>query len=395
MRRLGWILLLLLLAAAPLQAEKKLSVQELRDLFDDLQQQKKTDTEVAFELKQVVLTEQLTMAAMNALAQRAGGSQTVAQIYVLEARSAILPPPREEVPSLPAPDAAQQSAILKEAASYVASVYDALPVLLASQTTLRFQDNLEAIASSSGMQGGAKDASVGSLGPTPGNQYVRYIHSVESHLEIRKGVPKSISAVQETKWGQNGMIALESPNPALNKVFSDARAEGSLHFARWENINGKITAVFTYSIEKKKALLPINICCFPTVNQAGIARFYTATMSSVSGLNGGGVKGDMQSNTEWKNFKRSVAYHGAIFITPDTGVVMRLVTQADFKSSDYVRQQNERIDYAPIQLGSRSLVAPVQSIVQSEVMPQGDSGAGGHTLRHTYFISEYKNYSVQ
>ena len=58
MKRLVWILVVLMLAS-PAWAAKKLTVQQLKDLLVSLQQDRKTDEEVAAELKQVELTEEL------------------------------------------------------------------------------------------------------------------------------------------------------------------------------------------------------------------------------------------------------------------------------------------------------------------------------------------------
>jgi hypothetical protein len=106
------------------------------------------------------------------------------------------------------------------------------------------------------------------------------------------------------------------------------------------------------------------------------------------------AKGNMQTNTSWKNFKTTVPYHGEIFVDPDTGIVVRLVTQAEFKTSDLVHQEDHRIDYGPVAVGDKKLVLPVKSVINTEVVPNGDSGAGKYSTRHTLFTAEYKNYQL-
>src|ERR1039458_9086839 len=86
---------------------------------------------------------------MNSLSEFVLGPQSTEQLYVLEARSAFLPPPPNEIPATAAPDAAAQKTLLDKAADYAAKTYDQLPALTATKTTLRFQDNVEAIAPSS------------------------------------------------------------------------------------------------------------------------------------------------------------------------------------------------------------------------------------------------------
>ena len=176
---------------------------------------------------------------------------------------------------------------------------------------------------------------------------------------------------------------------------ADAQASGTLAFSRWETINGRPAAVFSFSVDQKKARMPIDICCFPTVSQTGIAQFYSPTIGALNGLGGGGATGNMQINTKWHTYKKSVPFHGSISIDPQTGTIVRLVTVADFGNGDYVHAQNERIDFAPVQVGKRAFVVPVKTFIQSEVVPQGDSGVGGNTTRHTYLISEFRSYAAK
>ena len=126
MKRLIWILAVLMLAS-PAWAAKKLTVQQLNDLLVSLQQGKKTDVEIATNLKQVELTEELTRAAMNKIVNLAPGKLAIEQIYVLEARSATLPPPASDMPATPAPDATVQKAILDKAVDYTAKYYAQQP----------------------------------------------------------------------------------------------------------------------------------------------------------------------------------------------------------------------------------------------------------------------------
>jgi len=62
------------------------------DLLVSLQQDGKTDAEIATDLKQVELTEELTRAAMNKIINLVPGKFSIEQIYVLETRSATLAP---------------------------------------------------------------------------------------------------------------------------------------------------------------------------------------------------------------------------------------------------------------------------------------------------------------
>jgi hypothetical protein len=396
MKRFGCVLMLALIAI-PAWAAKKITVGELTDMLKSMHKENKSDADVSAALKQVELTEELTRSVMNNLVEFVPGQLSTEQIYVLEARSAFLAPPPSDIPTTAAPDAAGQKAILDKANTYVSSTYSQLPAISATKTTLRFQDNVEAVAPSSGMHSSATDVSVGSSFVNP-FQFVHYINSTEATITSEHGAEKLPAEKDKTPWGANRMIALQEPDPSLGTIFAEAQATGSLKWTRWELINGKPAAVFSYDVPKKKSHLPINVCCFPSLDQTGSVHF--TGQNGIGGPGGapgaaGGAKGNLQTNTDWHNFKASgVPYHGEFFIDPDTGTVVRMITQAELKSSDVVHQDDTRIDYAPATLGDKSLVLPIKTVINTEVVPNGDSGAGRYSTRCTLFTTEYKNYQL-
>jgi hypothetical protein len=396
MKRFGCILALILMAM-PAWSAKKITVAELTDLLKSMQEQKKSDADIALALKQVQLSEQLTRSTMNDLAAYAPGPQTTEQIYVLEAGSAVLAPPSSDIPTTPALDAAAQKALLDKASDYVSKTYSQLPALSATKTTVRFQDNVEAPQSNSGMHGGAKDVSTGSSFTVSPTQYIRYIGSTESHTESDNGVEKPPVKEKSSLWGANGQIALFGQEPSLPTVLREAQDSGGLTWVRWENVNGKPAAVFSYSVPKKKSHYAVDYCCFPDVTQAGTAHFSSAAIGSVApGGGAGGAKGNFQTTTDWHDFKANgVPYHGELFINPDTGIVVRMITIAEFKNSDVVHQEDQRIDYLPVTVGDKALVLPVRKIINTEVVPTGDSGsAGKYTTRRTMLTAEYKDFQL-
>ena len=137
--------------------------------------------------------------------------------------------------------------------------------------------------------------------------------------------------------------------------------------------------------------MPIDVCCFPDVEQAGMVRSSTAPINPLG--SGGTPKGNFQTNTSYHPYKANVPYHGEFFIDPDSGIVVRMITQAELKPTEVVHQEDTRIDYGPVDVGGKPLVLPVKTVIDTEVVPYGDSGAAGaHTTRTTFFTSEYKDY---
>jgi hypothetical protein len=187
----------------------------------------------------------------------------------------------------------------------------------------------------------------------------------------------------------------------LSVILQDAQAAGSIQWLRWELINGKRAAVYSFKVPITNSQLAVDVCCFPQSIQIGVARFYTAFDATiVAGQEAapggaGGATGNFQTNTNYnQHFKATVPYHGEIFVDPETGIVVRLITQAEFKASDEVQQEDQRIDYSPVMIGARALVLPVKTVLNTVVAPNGDTGAARFTTRRTLFISEYKNYQT-
>lgn len=393
MKRLGCILALIFIAI-PAWPAKKITVAELTGMLKSLQEQKKSDVEVATALKQVQLSEELTRSAMNSLANFTPGPQSTEQIYVLEATSAVLAPPASDIPATPAPDAAAQKALLDKANDYIAKTYAQLPAMTATRTTVRFQDNVEAPGSNSGMQGGAKDVTTGPGFVSP-TQFIRYIGSTESSAESSNGIEKP-PVKDKTRWGANGQIALFGPEPNLATVIREAQDSGGLTWLRWETINGKPAAVFSFSVQKKKSHYAVDYCCFPDVTQAGVASFQSAATGTARGAGGGGASGNFQTATDWHDYKAGgLPYHGELFVDPDSGIVVRLITITEFKNTDVVHQEDRRVDFGPVTVGDKTLVLPMRKMINTEVVPTGESGsAGKYTTRRTLLTSEYKDFQL-
>jgi len=386
-------LLLLLSIPMPGWCARKIMVSQLQDLLRSLRDEKKSDSEIAAALQQVELSEQLTRGVMNGLTKTAPGPLTTEQIYVLEARSANLVPPSSDLPGTAAPDAAAQKAILARTEAHVAKNYEQLPPLAAKKTTLRFQDSTEAISSGSGIGSGAKDA-VTSSGMSSPRAFIHYIDAAARSIVLERGAVKQSAAKDSARWGANGLIRIPEPDPSLPRVLREAQSAGTLQWARWEQIGGKAAAVFSFEVARQESKLEINVCCFPDVKQVGIARFYSSTTGPLLGAEraGGGVAGNFRTNTEWHEFRSTVPYRGRIYIDADTGIVLRLVIEAETKPSDVVHQMDTRIDYGPVKVGQGIAIVPVRSVVNLVVVPNGESGAGGYSTRTTLFSSEYSDY---
>lgn len=375
-----WACLVVLLGlAVPGWAAKKMTVAELKAYLSSAHQAGKSDAEVSAELQNIELTDQLTHSTMNSLAPAVPGQLTTEQLYILEVRSAVLPPPADDLPKDPAPDATAQKAILDKAADYAAKTYGQLPSLKATKTVRRFQDTATPGQQSYGAHSSA--AVGGSVSP------IRYAASSQNEVLLHNGVEQNPMANDKTKWGDNGMLALMAPEPSLTTVMQEAQAAGKLTWLRWDSLNGHKVAVFSFSVDKKKSHTALDYCCFPETSQQG--------PMSLRGTAAGGESGNYQTGADWKHWKSTVGYHGEIFVQPDTGVIDRLITEADLKSGDPVKAENRRVDYGEQKVGDKTVMVPVRTLTDTLAQPFPDLPQGRFILRHTLFLAEYSNYAAE
>jgi len=393
MNRFGWILLLVAAVPSLLSADtKKLTVAQLQDMLTSLQAARKSDEGVANELKQIELTEEFTAATMNGMANLVPGPLSTEQMYVLEARSSMLPPPASDLPSAAAPDAAAQQAMLSKARDYVSRTYAQLPHLTASRMTARFQDGTVAAPTYSSVQGGITDNKDPVLDQA--KNWVRLMNSRADTVESDNGNEKLVK--DKTPWGSNGMTASVGPPLTLNTAMQEIASNGDPKWLRWQLINGKQVAVYSFTIDKKKTHFSVLYCCFPQTDVAGTTHLASPLGSSLSGsgASGGaaGPPGNVQNNVQWTNFKANSSYHGELFLDPDTGTVVRLITKADFKPSDFVHYENIRTDYASVPVGGKSMIVPTRSFTVAELVPNGDANAARVTIRHQFVTQTYRDY---
>lgn len=370
MKRFICIALLSISVVPAWSAARTITVSELRSMLDSMHRDQKSDADVAYALKQVQLSEELTPPVMASLMDDLPGTLSTEQIYVLEARSATLAPPPSDTPSAPAPDSAAQQTLLTKAETYAATTYGQLPALAVTRTTFRFQDTVEPLV---------KDAAPAPVSPY---NYVHYIDSTDASIVLAHGAEQL--PPDPTRWGPNRMIAVMIPDPDLAHVLEDVKAAGSVQWLRWERVSDKPVAVFSYSVPKKRSHLALNVCCFPDIRQDSILSIDDITMGR-SNL----------ATTQWSPFKAAgVPYHGELFIDPDSGIVVRMIVAAEQKPYEKVRREDTRVDYGPVTVGDKTMVLPVKRVVITEVSPTGQTGTGPFTTRSTLFVSTYKGYQA-
>jgi hypothetical protein len=371
MKRLGWILVLLM-AASPAWAAKKVTVQQLTDLLVSMQQNNKTDTEVADQLKEIELNEELTGSTANSLKSYLPGPLSSVQVEILKEQSAFLAPPATDLSATPAPDAAAQQAILAKAADFASRVYAQNPHLSVTKTTLRFEDHV---------------ITTDSVGFHNNNMLLSPIQLVDNQVdpvETDKGIEQAAVSRAKTKWGENDRISEGEPGTDLGATFLEASSSGKISWLRWQMIGGRQTAVFSFTVEKENSHFDVSYCCFPK----------TTTETKIANISQVMIPGTIQSVSTWEPFKKVAGYHGEFFINPNTGLVVRVITRAEMKPTDLVFREDRRIDYGPVVVAGKQYLLPRVSITAMEAVPNGDNNTAISTTRHTLYYASYQNYKL-
>jgi hypothetical protein len=395
------ILCLLLLAVslpAFADAFKKVTVAQLSDILTGLQHANKSDEEVASELSGLELTEELTSATMHSMANLIPGPHSTEQLYVLEARSSMLAPPASDLPGDAPLDPAAQQALLAKAQDLAAK--DQLPSLTANRMTARFQDGVQTIqtfTSAKAKSGNEQDPVIDRA-----RSAVHLMNTHQEAVEIKNGIAQPV-AKEKIAWGSNGLVASIVPPRPLPETVQEISANGAPKWLRWELINGKPAAVFAYSVDKKKSRYSLAYCCFPDTSNIG-NNLYGGNAKPGSGGGSGlsaspaahpsGGNGNLSTISDWKNFNvKSSGYHGELFLDPATGTVLRTIVEADFKPSDFVHNEQIRVDYATLPIAGQSLVIPLRIFTLAEIVPNGDSFAAKYAVRHNLVTEDFKDFA--
>ena len=319
MRRL--ILLLALAASAhPAGAGTRVTVAQLDQALAAAIAAHKPDAEIARQIASLELSERLTEASLNRLNIRLAQNALAAHALALLAdRSACLDPPVAELPGTAAPDGAARQRMLDAARNYVAQTLPRLPDFLATRTIKRYDDSLQALKK------GAWPVRAGlHLEDTSSREI-----SVRNERE-EQGVKRGSAASQEqnglSTWGEFGFL------PAV--ILADT-VKGTVTWSHWEQMAAGPAAVFHYAVPHSASHYEI----VGTIAHG--PRWQPADASTV---------------------RTAAAYHGSLWVDPETGVVLRLSIEIGENEVGQFKRFAVMVQYAPVQIGGRNFICPVRSL---------------------------------
>jgi hypothetical protein len=349
---------------------KPVTVQQLTQTLISLHQAGNSDDEVAASLQHLQLSEEITAGDAAELQQYLPGPASRDQLAVLRGLSAFAP--SQAPASAPAtPDAAAQSAMLARAEAWIASTFKQTPSFTATRAQFHYQEDAQ------GTNSAANPLA------DPIESYRRSSDENTDVVQIAQGAEQEINPPSKVNWGENGQISDGGAIPSLPNILERASASGKMAFTRWETVNGKPAAVFSFSVEKKKMRYTVDYCCFPmgetvVADQTPSGEIMVAPVASVY-------------TTRWHPFRKDVPYHGYLYIDPDSGAILRIVTKAELKPFDFVRVEETRIDYATEAIGGKAWVVPVRRVRLTETIPGGDTRPTFYPIRRTLLTVEYVN----
>lgn len=374
MKKIVFVLCLLLTTSFVSAAVPPMTVAQLDQLISSLTAAHKTDDEIAMRLETVRIGEQLTPQELQSLLAAHPGPKTTQQIMILTLDSSQLAPLASDIPALPAPSAADQADLLKKAYMIALETFPKIPRLNADKSTLRFQNGVAFIKNTSGNGGNMSNSTGYSEIAEPIK--LSLIDQQTIHIVTDAGLEDAPAILkQKDPGGQLGQVSQTIPGLSLVAVLTDL-AKTTPKWLRWQTLNTRQTAVFAFVLPRKQSSYKINYCCFPENEHIGSEM---------------GFAGNNGTATTFNPYKSAPGYHGELYIDMKTGLIVRLITKADPKVTDFVHQEDIRVDFEPTMVGSTPYVLPDHVTILTTVVPNGDSMAKFST-RRTLFDVRYLNY---
>ncbi|HEX4286383.1 MAG TPA: VWA domain-containing protein [Terracidiphilus sp.] len=320
MVRASALLLASIFFALPAWAAKRVTVAELEQTLDAMHA--KSDTDLAWQIAGLELTERLTTKTLARIQNEAPGDKSRAALLALADQSAVLEPPAAEWPLKAAPDIAEQRRIMTLVVDYVHDAVPKLPNFFSTRETTRYEDTPQV------------ETLMGLVPYHP----LHFVDRTDSTVLYRNGREvveaaaargKSVQPIGAglTTWGVFG--------PMLSNVLLDA-ARSKLMWGHWEQGTAELEAVFNFTVAKEQSHYEVNYCCIASQSATEVAHL--------------------------QPFKQLVGYHGELAVDPKSGTVSRIIVIADLKPTDPVVKAAIAVEYGPVMIAGTKYVCPVRNV---------------------------------
>jgi hypothetical protein len=321
-------------------AAKRLTIAQLEQLLDGSTRAHRSDLDLARQLSDIELSQRLTEPTFNRLSKHFDAhSKTGAALQLLADQSAFLEPPASELPDTPAPDSPTQRTQLASALNFVHETLPSLPNLLALRTTFSFDGSLQVTAKG----GWAERMGLHLVGVSKSEVSVRDDKETVCALE------KSVAVNGQN--GQDGLVSWGEFGSTLYIVLNDMQS-GKIAWDRWEQSATGLISVFHYEVPRSAPHYELVTPMRRLRPDSGTDRWGRT----------GGARQD-SSTTEMVHNKPG--YHGALWVDPKSGAILRVSVIADLKGDTVFERGAILVEYGPVRIGNKTFICPVRSLALS------------------------------
>lgn len=372
------LILIVLFAATILpltSAAKRVTVAQLEQALNSASRGRKSDADIARMIGGFELTERLTDATLDQLRARISpGSLEGPALQLLADRSAFLEPPASELPAEAAPDNAAQNRMIEAARNYVSQTLPNLPNFLATRVIDLYDDSPQALKK----------------GEWPTRSGLHMVGTSSGEISVRNERENQPATQGSAVWqAKLGLISGGEFGNTLGMILTDV-SSGKMTWSHWEQSSVGRVAVFQYGVPPSASHYEV----LSTLKREAIVE----GVEGPSGSGGGGrIKGiEVRPNVSGSNFtvvRTKPGYHGAIWINPAGGTILRITLDADLARGAPFRRAAILVEYGPVNIAGSTFICPVRSIALSRALDDPETITGdapSEWLNETHFTNYHR-----
>jgi hypothetical protein len=276
---------------------------------------KQPDREVANYLRKLALSQRLDDRTIEDLQGMGAGPKTVEALHALRDASKDLPaPPPPPViqetpapPAIPPPSEEEQRKIIAQAREYGMGYSKNLPNFICTQVTRRYMDP-------SGLEFWQ-----------PQDVLTARLSFFEQKENYKLVLVNNRAIAGDVAYQSVGGSISTGEFGSMMKEMFDPETRAEFHWERWGKLRGRVAHVFAYRVAKDRAKWHIT---------------YEKTDDIVP------------------------AYHGLVYVDQITGMVLRLVFEADLPPTFPIQQVTDTLDYDLAPIGTQEYMLPLKAVVR-------------------------------
>jgi len=356
----------------PAWGAKRITVAQLEQTLTGDHAAHKPDTEIAKKLGGMELSERLTQGVLSRLRQPFGSdSRTSTALLLLADRSAFLDPPASELPTAPAPDNTAQIAMLDAARKYVSQTLPRLPNFLATRVIDLYDDSPQALKK----------------GDWPTRAGLHLIGTSTGEISVRNERENQPATQGSAVWRANiGLISGGEFGNTLGMILTDA-TKGETAWSHWEMYRAVRVAVFKYQVPASASHYEVLSTLKREERIEGVA-----TPEGDRGISSIETRPNV-SASDATILHTKPGYHGAIWVNPADGTILRITVDADLTKGAPFRRAAILVEYGPVEIGGSAYICPIRSIALSMAVTNSESVTGtaaSEWLNETHFIKYHR-----